>query len=67
MRAAYEKRLEGKRSEIETIKRSCNREVREAIEKSKAGVVRMDMTVRRKEAEIEHLLEQLEECRTGDK
>jgi chromosome segregation ATPase len=59
MRAAYEKRLEGQRSEMEKVKRACFKEVRQAADKSKADAIRADVACRRKDAEIAHLTEQL--------
>ena len=42
MRAAYEKRLTTKQHEMEKIKRSCNKEVREAVDMSKQNLIRLE-------------------------
>ena len=67
MRAAYEKRLTTKQHEMEKIKRSCNKEVREAVDMSKQNLIRLEMSLRRKDAEIESLMEKLLEQNNSDK
>ena len=67
MRAAYEKRLTTKQHEMEKIKRSCNKEVREAVDMSKQNLIRLEMSLRRKDAEIESLMEKLLEQKDLDK
>ena len=59
MRAAYEKRLTMKQHEMDKIKRTCNKEVRDAIDSSKQKLVRLEMATRRKDAEIESLTEKI--------
>ena len=55
MSNAYEKRLSMKQNEMDKIKRTCNKEVRAAIDSSKQTLVRLEMSLRRKDAEIESL------------
>ncbi len=59
MRAAYEKRLTMKQHEMDKIKRTCNKEVRDAIDSSKQKLVRLEMAMRRKDAEIESLTDKI--------